>query len=109
MAKYTFCIEADSIKELLEKVRTELNIMSDQEEEALENEKIIRRKVSVRFRDGKQWTEFEINFLVENYQSKSIEWISKKLNRKKASINQKLFQMYKKGLAKKNNRVKNIC
>ena len=72
-------------------------------------EEIENRKVNIGYRKKKAWTEFEKNFLLDNYKSKSTEWLAQKLNRPKNAIDQMLYKMYKElGIPKRIKRAKNI-
>lgn len=52
----------------------------------------------------KWWSDYELEFLRENYATKNIRWIAKALRRKPIAVQQKLYQLYKKGLPKKQSR-----
>lgn len=52
----------------------------------------------------KYWTEVEIQFVKDYYISKSVRWIAKQLRRKMPDVQNKLTQLYKKGLPKKRSR-----
>lgn len=108
MAHYIFKIEAESFSEMLEKIKLELNILNEQEEEIRIKEECLRKKVSIAYRSNKKWTEFEIDFIKQNYMGKTNEWIAKKLGRKKTSISTALNKMYKSGLKRRSNRTINI-
>lgn len=69
---------------------------------------VLNNDVIIPVRNNKRFTEFEIDFIINNYKKKSIIWIAKKLSRDKTSIYNQLTKLYKKGLSKKNNRVKKI-
>jgi len=59
------------------------------------------KDVKLAVRQNKKWTEFELNFLRDNYLAKRIPWIAAKLMRKPSSCYQMLNVMYSKGLRKK--------
>lgn len=96
----TLTIQAETIEELIQKIK-EVKLFYGEKEKLNENFKLTPRK-------GKAWTEFEINFLTENYKAKNIEWIAGKLYRDKRGVYQMLARLYKKGLTKKNNLVKSL-
>lgn len=114
MSKITITIEANSIEEVYEilKLKTKNLIYNNDKKETEDrnenNNPIINNKFKLETRNGKSWTEFEINFLVENYRFKNCRWIGGKLGRKPTAVYQKLLTMYEKGLQKKRQRVKTI-
>ena len=67
------------------------------------SKKLSGTKLPAEERKNKPWTDFEINYLRDNYKSKKVTWIAKALRRNKTAVHQKLFQMYKNELTKKNN------
>jgi len=83
-------IEATSIPELIQKMKQELNIVSDDEENIIRNERAIKTKIPQEQRTNKPFTEFEINFLIDNYRSKSTKWLAQALKRTNTSIQQKI-------------------
>src|SRR5690606_36753869 len=50
------------------------------------------------------WTDLELQFVKEHYMTKSTRWIAAALRRKPLDVNNKLTQMYKKGLPRKRSR-----
>ena len=101
---FQFTIQAETISELIEKIKEQFAVMTEQEEYAQKYNQAIKTKIKSERRDGKQWTDFELDFLRDNYACKNVEWLSKALHRKKIAIHQKLHQMYKAGLPKKQSR-----
>jgi hypothetical protein len=100
--KLTLTIEANSIKELLD-------ILKLKERELLKGDadgvhEIEKRKVHLGYRDGKDWEQSELDYLVKWYKTKKIKYIALKLMRKPQSISNKLNKMYKEGLPKKQSR-----
>lgn len=106
--KYQLIIEAETLIGLIQNIRKELKVMTEQEENANRMDEIMKTKINCEVRKRKEWTQFDIDFLVEHYKSKRIEWIAKALLRPRLSVHQKLNQLYKKGLPKKNNTTKNL-
>lgn len=104
--KYSLQIEGRSLVELIKNIEEELVVVRQNAEEALRHDKLMSTKIVPENRKHKAWEDFEINFIVENYQSKKIKWIASALNRPVTSISQKLFQLYKlyPNLKKKNNK-----
>lgn len=49
----------------------------------------------------KGWSEYELEILRANYQTKKIAWIAKQLRRRPNDLYQKLHMMYKLGLPKR--------
>lgn len=106
MQKFIFHLEAETVEELLDKlenIKVSAGYLTDV---TGQNIKLANFKLCKR--NNKQWTEFELNFLVENYLKKNVKWIAGKLERKVTSVYAMLNILYKKGLRKKNNRIKNI-
>lgn len=54
-------------------------------------------KVPLLTRVRHPWTQYELNFLIDNYASKSMPWIAKSLHRNAAQCHAKLHEMRKKG------------
>jgi len=104
MAKYSFKIEADSITDLMEKMRQELKVMSEEQEKIAEFETTVSRKVTLYGRKNKPWTEYELNYIRAYYLQKSTAWIAQKLHRHPTAINAQLTRMYKRGLPKRINK-----
>ena len=94
MSKFILTIEGSSLQEVINQFRGLPNNEEIKEELAEGNLPTIER-------DRKSWTDFELNFLKENYHSKNLRWIGLKLRRNPKAIYQKLSQMYKQGLPKK--------
>ena len=67
-----------------------------------------KKDIKLPVRNKKKFTEFELDFIRDNYKAKSIIWIAAKLSRKKEAIYTQLVKMYKKGLPRKNNKTKNL-
>jgi len=101
MSKITITLNVDSIEEVYKLLKLPTNEITSQADNKLKDFKLAPRQ-------NKTWTEFEINFLTDNYQKKNIRWIAGKLCRKPQGVYSMLNNMYKKGLKKKNNRVKTI-
>ena len=107
-------IIAKDSKELQKKIEDIFNqfcVVNEMEQElkiVVPNDIVLDKDFKLAHRDGKTWTEFEINFLTENYKAKSIKWIAGKLKRKPQGVYMMLNKLYKKGLPKKNNRTKNL-
>ena len=51
----------------------------------------------------KHWSDSEIQFLRDNYETKKVRWIAKQLRRKSTAVYQKLTKLYEAGLPKKRN------
>ncbi len=106
--KYQLVIEANSIVELIQNVKTELNLMEMEIENATNTDTILNKKFKLTSRKNKLWTEFELNFLTQNYLSKNCRWIAGKLQRPLPAVYTKLNTMYKKGLKIKRQKVKTL-
>lgn len=79
----------------------------------ISNENVIsiegfKTEVKLPIRNKKHFTEFELDFIKDNYKKKSIIWIAAKLSRKKEQIYSQLNKLYKFGLPTKNNKSKNL-
>jgi len=101
--KYILTIEANSLQEILSKFGTTEGKSYESFKKELNETKLPSDE-----RTKKAWTEFELNFLTENYKLKKTRWIAKALHRPVQAIQQKLLQMYKKGLPRKQQRTKNL-
>lgn len=107
--KYQIIIEANSLIELHQKMKDELKVMTQQEDENRQMDIAIATKIPVHMRKHKQWTEFEENFLIDNYRKKKISWIAKALSRQTSATQQKLVALRKKyKLPNKNNIAKTL-
>lgn len=49
----------------------------------------------------KTWSQYELEFIKENYMSKKVRWIALQLGRPVHAVQMKLNKMYKEGLQKK--------
>ena len=65
-------------------------------------------KVRLPIRGKKKFTEFEFNFIKDNYRKKSVRWIAASLQRTETSIYQILSKMYKKGMPKISKKASNL-
>lgn len=102
MSKITITIEASTMEEVYTMMKLKVAEMQPVAEPKLND------KFKLSPRKNKTWTEFEINFLTENYMAKNVPWIAGKLMREKRGVYQMLSKLYKKGLTKKNNLVKTL-
>ena len=86
MIKMTIKIEANSREEFLELLEQRVK------------EEVLMKKIKIEpsSRKNKGWTEFEENFLIDNYRSKKISFIAKSLQRPELAVRHKLFLVRKK-------------
>lgn len=104
--KYTFLIEGNTIIDLIQNIQDELLVLRESQEQSQKHDEMMKTKLVLTKRKNKPWTEYEINFLKENYLSKKISWIAQALQRPKLAVNQKLFHLRKldSSIKKLNNR-----
>ena len=107
MSKFILTIEGSSLKEVLD----ELSITQTKGEgESYEdfNKRLSNTRLPRTTRANKKWTEFELEFLRDNYRSKNMKWIANALHRPRPAVSSKLHMMYNEGLPRKQSRVKNL-
>ena len=107
--KYQFIVEGESLSHLIQQIKQELSILTEQEENAQKMDSLMKTKIKSTIRKNKMWTEFDINFLIDNYRKKKIVWIAEALQRPRIAVYQKLNSLYKEfNLPKINNKAKNL-
>ena len=101
---FQFIIQSETLQELVEKLEQSYRIASQQLVEQSVRDKLISTRIIDTTRKNRRWSDFELQFLKDNYQIKSRAWLAESLHRPPAIITSKLQEMYKKGLPRKTKR-----
>jgi hypothetical protein len=105
MKKFSLLIEADTLDNLIKDLKSTLSHLSSPFPDTLPNPDFKLPKTA---RKRKTWTEFELNFLTDNYRKKNIKWLAGSLNRPPSQVYATLHKMYAKGLPRKNKRSRTL-
>lgn len=98
---FQFILQAETLQELVEKMKQSYEIANQQLVEQSVRDHLISTRIIDTSRKNRRWTEFELQFLKDNYMIKSRAWIAESLHRPPNMITAKLQELYKKGLPRK--------
>lgn len=98
---FQFIIQAETLQQLVEKLEQSYRMASQQLVEQSVRDKLISTRIIDTTRKNRRWTDFELQFLRDNYMIKSRAWLAESLHRPPTIITAKLQELYKRGLARK--------
>lgn len=98
---FQFIISGETLQELVEKLKHSYEIASQQLVEQSVRDHLISTRIIDTSRKNRRWTDFELQFLKDNYMVKSRAWLAESLHRPPTHITGKLEYMYKRGLQRK--------